>query len=232
MQPHLLPAYYETLSELVSTQNRDWFRRNRDRLRADCEAPMLAVLQAVYELCDAAAADDPSGAYLAVDPPRLFRLARDVRFSNDKRPYKEHIAGTIPLADATETGLAEQPAALYVHVGLEDRWAGVGWYAFPKPVLARWRARLLDDADGEVVAAEVGSLTAEGYSIDAIGRLKRSPPGVDPAHPRIDLLRLQGCAVGFPTWPEGIETTDAFVPWLHAHVQRTAPFMRWLAECR
>lgn len=219
------PSFHDVLGELVAAQDREWFRANRERIRTHCEQPLLAVLDAVADRLDAA------GTGLPLDDPKLFRLARDVRFSSDKRPYKEHIAGTLPLAVAAEGMLAEQPVALYVHVGLAELYAGAGWYMLPKEALARFRERVLDDEEGPELERIVDRLVAAGHRLDGAGQLKRAPAGIDPEHPRIALLRWKGLVATFPLDGIGAELRPDFSDRLASHTIEAAPLVAWLADC-
>lgn len=79
------------LRELRENNNRLWFQQNKAR----CDA----VQKVLVEFCDAVIQDlskaDPT---ISTNDPRrcIYRLYRDVRFSNDKRPYKDHFSFWIP----------------------------------------------------------------------------------------------------------------------------------------
>lgn len=222
----LTPEFYSTLAELAAHQSRDWFRANRERLRADCERPVLAVLESVAEQME----EQVEG--LQLGEARLFRLARDVRFSADKRPYKEHVAGTVALRSGDGSAGVDGAAALFLQIGLEERMAGAGIYMFDSPTLERYRERLLDDTDGAELHARVSALRERGFRPVAGGELKRAPRGVSPEHPRVDLLRLRGLALLFPAWPDGLEHSTAFEEWLAEHAIAALPVVRWLEDCR
>ncbi|HEX6917220.1 MAG TPA: DUF2461 family protein, partial [Phycicoccus sp.] len=70
--------------ELAAENTRAWWQANKERWQASVRTPMEAVL---------AALEDEFG------PAHLFRPNRDVRFSADKSPYKDHqgaLATTAP----------------------------------------------------------------------------------------------------------------------------------------
>ncbi len=79
------------LQELGQNNNRPWFQDNKTRYNA--------IQTVLIDFCDAIihtlSLDDPSIAN--IDPRKcVYRIYRDVRFSHDKRPYKEHISFWIP----------------------------------------------------------------------------------------------------------------------------------------
>ena len=79
------------LRELRENNNRPWFQQNKTRYDA--------IQNVLVEFCDAVIQElskaDPT--VRTCDARRcVYRIYRDVRFSNDKRPYKEHVSFWIP----------------------------------------------------------------------------------------------------------------------------------------
>ena len=221
----LSPAFYATLDELAAAQSREWFRANRERVAADCEQPLLRTLQTAARTMSVRLPG------LRLGEARLFRMARDVRFSQDKRPYKEHVAGTV-ASRAGETGAGvDGAAALFLHIGLQDRMAGAGVYVLDGAALERYRQRALDEATGSELHGHVSALRACGFEPVAGASLKKAPRGVDPGHPRIDLIRLKGLALMFPPWPEGIEMSASFPDWLAEQALAALPVVQWMDAC-
>ena len=55
----------------------------------------------------------------------IYRIYRDTRFSEDKTPYKTHVAAVFP-----RRGLAKhEGAGLYFHVAPDEVWIGGGMYS-------------------------------------------------------------------------------------------------------
>src|SRR5690242_2681322 len=82
--------FFAFLRELRANNNRAWFEDNKQRFRESVQAPMGAFISAMAprlrRLTKNFVADPrPNGG-------SMFRIYRDVRFSKDKRPYKEHAA--------------------------------------------------------------------------------------------------------------------------------------------
>ena len=74
------------------------------------------------------------------------------------------------------------------------------------------------------------SLAGAGFEMHASDRLQRVPRGVDPAHPRADLLRYKGLAAmrdfGVQPWLETRRCRDAVADAWRA----TAPLVGWLGR--
>ncbi|RKT56805.1 DUF2461 domain-containing protein [Saccharothrix australiensis] len=127
----------------------------------------------------------PMEALLAVLEPefgkgKVFRPYRDVRFSKDKTPYKNHCGGVVELGRGG--------GAHYVQIGPEGLFVGGGSFAMASDQVARYRESVADEVRGRALEQVLDRLTRDGWEVRG-DRLKRAPRGVDPDHPRIDLLK-------------------------------------------
>jgi len=204
--------------ELAAEMNRDWWTAHKAEYEALWVGPMTELLEEVRT----GLARPYRG--IALAEPKLFRIHRDVRFGKDKTPYKTHCAGVIKL-DAGAAGV-EAGSALYLHLGVEE-YSGAGYYAFSPEHLARWRKLVAADPTGKPLAALLAA-ARPSFELHGHGMLARPPRGVDPAHPRVDLLRQKGCALGFPDIPRGLIHKPVFSTWLIEQATRAAPVIRWI----
>ncbi len=96
LHPDALPF----LRELTMNNNREWFQANKpryDAIKKHFEQFTSALIEAISPL-------DPSIA--GADPKRcIYRIYRDIRFSQDKRPYKTHLSLFIPSGGVRRTGV-------------------------------------------------------------------------------------------------------------------------------
>jgi uncharacterized protein (DUF2461 family) len=131
--------------ELAAEMTRDWFVANKQRYEGLWVAPMTALLGEVARQIA------PAYKPLALAAPKVMRIYRDVRFSNDKAPYKTHIGAVITVAGKAvgEGG----NAAMYIHLGLEEEFVGVGCYRFDAAKLAKWRKAVAGKPGGRAPAA-------------------------------------------------------------------------------
>jgi len=205
--------------ELASEMSRDWFAANKHRYQSLWVEPMLALLRAV------ARGLAPAYRPIALGEPGVLRIYRDLRFSRDKRPYKTHIAGLIRLAgDAVaEAGIA----ALYLHLGLDEEYVGVGCYQFDQARTARWR-RAVVGAPGAALLRILASLRRKGYEAGGYEHYARVPKGFAPDHPRAELLKYKGLICRFPAIPAGLLRKPELARWLLGHARATAPLVIWL----
>ena len=105
------PADLEFLRRLALNNDRDWFTANRatydDRLKPALESLVAATTEAMAA----------QGVPLAGNPKKsLFRIHRDTRFSNDKRPYKAHVSATLTRTGPDGEWRKLSPGMVYVHI--------------------------------------------------------------------------------------------------------------------
>ncbi len=96
----------------------------------------------------------------------VFRPHRDVRFSKDTSPYKNH-AGAVSATSDAET--------YYVQVSGEGLFVGCGMYTLASDQLQRWREAVVDQKSGVMIEGIVAGLREKGYQIGAMESLKTAP---------------------------------------------------------
>jgi uncharacterized protein (TIGR02453 family) len=146
---------------------------------------------------------------------KIFRPYRDLRFAKDKTPYKDHCGGTA--------------GPFYVQVGPEGLMAAGGYYQMAADQVARFRVAVDDDRRGEDLVKRLDALRAEGLTV-AGETLCTRPRGVDPEHPRLDLLRHKGL-YAWRSWPPDDVLHE---PGARERVARTwraaGPLVEWLGD--
>jgi uncharacterized protein (TIGR02453 family) len=206
---------------LAKNQKREWFEARKEDFESGWNQPMKDLLADVHDVID--------GAYehCDLDPPKVFRIYRDVRFSKDKSPYKTWVAGCIPVKRTAK--VTETPVAIYMHFGTETTVAA-GLYMMEPQGLARYRASVADEAKGKELGKILAKLTRDGFSMDTMhdDHLKKVPKGYDPEHPRAELLKRKGLGVAFPALPKGILAKPELAKWLGAHAKKAVPLVEWL----
>jgi len=205
--------------ELAAEMSKEWFVANKQRYQTVWVEPMLALLREVAR--GLARSYEP----LALAEPGVLRIYRDLRFSRDRAPYKTHIAGLIRLkGDAiAEAG----NAALYLQLGLDGEFAGVGCYQFDAARVARWRRAAVGPPGGALLQM-IARLRRRGYDAGGYEHYARVPKGFAPDHPRAELLKYKGLICTFPALPAGLLRKPELARWLLAHARAAAPLVIWL----
>jgi uncharacterized protein (TIGR02453 family) len=167
----------------------------------------------------------PSYRPLALGVPKVMRIHRDVRFSKDKAPYKTNIGGVVTVA-GKQVGEGGN-AAIYVHLGLDEEFVGVGCYMFDADKLVEWRKAIGGAAGGELQKL-VDRLRKAGYVVGGHDDYKKVPHGFAPDHPRAELIKMRGLTGAFPAIPEGLLLKPELADWLVEHGKAMAPLVTWL----
>ena len=194
--------FYE---DLAVENTRTWWQAHRDRWEASVRGPMEALADAL--------ADEFGEAH-------LYRPHRDVRFSKDKSPYKDHqgaLATTVP-------GIG-----WYVQVSAAGLFTGGGFYPVGTDQTARYRAAVDTPASGTRLEAIVERLSREGFEIGG-EQVATRPRGVPADHPRLELMRRKhvtaGRQHGAPAWLATPEVVDR----VRADWRAVRPLVEWLLE--
>lgn len=163
---------FDFLKELKQNNNRDWFLENKPRFQT-IQGKTKEFYNALKERMEK---------HDKIEKLKLFRIYRDVRFSNDKTPYKPHFAGSLSRLGADLRG------GYYLQLKPGETFIATGFWAPEKEDLLRIRKEwetdasdlkdILNNADfksiwGELVGDEV----------------KTAPKGFNKEHPEIDLIR-------------------------------------------
>jgi uncharacterized protein (TIGR02453 family) len=159
----------------------------------------------------------------------MFRIHRDVRFSNDKSPYKTNVACWFYHMDAGRGvggEAAHGGAGFYFDIDPDAAWVGGGIWMPPRPTLARLRERI--DEEHESLTGVLGAPSLRpfgGLSREAM--LRRMPRGYDADHPAAELLRHQSFTMGRQV--RDADLYSARLPDVLAReFERLVPLVRWL----
>lgn len=174
------------LRDLKRNNNRDWFLEHKPIYDTKVRAPMLELIQALQPEMKKFAPE------IQVSPRGIFRIYRDVRFSQNKSPYKTHIA-----ASFDPKGSRNASAGLYLHVEPGRVFLGGGIYHPDSPQLLAIRTQIASQyrklqkiVKDKEFRRLFGKLGGE--------QLKRMPRGFAENHPAADLLRYKQ----FLAWKE------------------------------
>src|SRR5207237_7438248 len=89
------------------------------------------------------------------------------------------------------------------------------------------RAALDRVQSGAAIQRLVDGLLAQGFTIEAMEKLKRVPPPYPQDHPRAELLKHKGFAImAQPT--ENVSSSRLLLDWAEAQLRAAAPLMHLL----
>ncbi len=188
--PYLRPEALTFLRNLAKHNDRAWFQPRKAQFEAELSEPMLAIVRKVTD-----AMLDFAPSHVRPAEKSLFRIYRDTRFSNDKRPYKTHVA-----AWWSHQGLEKTSGAgYYFHVSAKEVVIAAGAYMPEKEQLAAIRHWLLDN-HAEFRKLLKKPAVRKAFAEFEGNALTRPPKGFPAEHPALDLIRCRqwGLAATLP----------------------------------
>ena len=195
---------FEFYDELTANNTKTWWTAHRSEYERHVREPLAELL--------ADLADEFGDA-------KLFRPYRDVRFSKDKTPIKDHQGGYVSTEDAV---------GYYVQVSASGLMVAGGWYAPSPAQLKRFREAVASGRAGELRRL-LARLEKQGWQIES-NSLKTRPKGYDVDHPDLDLLRFRLLTAErhYPVeaW---MGTRKAFTV-VRADWRRLRPLMDWVSD--
>jgi uncharacterized protein (TIGR02453 family) len=153
----------------------------------------------------------------------IMRINRDIRFSKDKSPYKDHL----DLWFWTGEKKGWDSSGFFFRLTPDRLMLGAGMHGFPPPTLARYRSAVLDAQRGDTLVRTVAKLRKAGYEVGTES-YKKTPPGVPADHPRAALLRHGGLHAGWEGDHPRELHTPAIVEFVAGHFAAVVPLHRWL----
>jgi uncharacterized protein (TIGR02453 family) len=207
------------LNDLSKKNNRDWFNENKDRYQKSVVLPVkdfiIVIGERLHEISKSFMADPRTNG------GSMFRIYRDIRFSKDKRPYKEHVGCQFRHI----AGKTAHAPGFYVHLQPGNVFVGGGIWKPPNPVLDKIRTAIVEEP--EKWSGVMKGITF--FSAIEGDQLKRPPRGYDADHPLIKDLKRKSFFLKHNVEPSSImkavfmeETVQAF---MHA-----APLMKFITN--
>ncbi len=171
------------LSELRRNNHKEWF----DAHRKQYQVAVGKFHTLTEKLIEAIADFDPTIAGLTVKDC-TYRIYRDIRFSNDKSPYKTHMGAYI-----CRGGKKSGYAGYYFHIEPGDDCQMSNHMLFAglhcaEPKIVKSVREEIDDHGEQLVAA---IKKAKGFSLGQEYKLKRVPAGFPSDHPYAEYLKLK-----------------------------------------
>jgi uncharacterized protein (TIGR02453 family) len=179
--PYFRPEALKFLRSLGRNNDREWFTPRKATFEAELREPMLAVVRKINE-----AMLDFAPHYVRPAEKAIFRIYRDTRFSNDKRPYKTHIAAWWRHEGMEKTS----GAGYYFHVEAKEVIVAAGCYMPEKDQLAAIRHWLIDH-HVEFRKLIGNKKVRSSFSEFEGNPLVRAPKGFPAEHPAMDLIRCR-----------------------------------------
>lgn len=204
---------------LSQNNNKEWFDAHRneyERVKQSSRAFALAFLERI-EAFDERVHDLGIGDI-------TYRINRDIRFSADKRPYKDWF-GVYVCPRGKKSGMA----GYYVHFepATETFFLCGGLYNPTKEVLASVREDIMLEPD---VFHSLVESCGSGWHLNWDAALKKVPRGFNAEDPHSEYYRLKSYELYHPITRADVLRPD-FVDWAAAKLQETHAFNERLNRC-
>lgn len=139
-------GFIDFFKDLAGNNHKEWFHANKKRYEAEVKKPWYAFVQTLIDEMKKLDADFDLEVKNAV-----FRINRDIRFSKDKNPYKNHVGAVISRGGRKDM----QNPGLYVHAEVEKFWIAGGAYCPDKENLHKIRTAIMNNkAEAESILGE------------------------------------------------------------------------------
>ena len=191
---------YKFLSNIATHNNREWMQEHK----AEYQYCKDEFEKGVAELIGKISEFDPEIAHLT---PKdcIYRFNRDIRFSQDKSPYKRHFGAYI-----CAHGKKSLRGGYSIHLQPGRSFVSIGCYWLPTNILTSCRNEIMGNIDewlkavnngefihtfgypGEGVFVDDGELSDKGFGLHL---LKTAPRDFPKDYEYLDYLRMKDYAV-------------------------------------
>lgn len=177
-QPQIQPSGFDFLTRLKKNNNREWFNDHKTEYQQELAHIEIFAEALLENLSAHDVIETESG------KKSLHRIYRDIRFSNDKTPYKSNWSGAFRRATKYRRG------GYYFHLEPGNSFIAGGFWGPSTEDLKRVRDDIAFDPaplrkiiNSKAFINMFGALQGE--------QLKTTPKGFDAGHEAIDLLRYK-----------------------------------------
>lgn len=129
---HFSPAFFRFFEHLEKNNHKEWFEANRSTYEKEVKDPFKKFVSLIIGQL---AKDQPD--ILRDASKSIFRINRDIRFSKDKSPYKNHVGALF-----SRSGTKDKRSGFYLHLGAKEFFAGGGMYDVDKESLEKIRQEI------------------------------------------------------------------------------------------
>lgn len=211
---------FEFLKGIAAHNEKVWFDANRPLYEAGFVEPAKKMVTALGPRLREISSE------VQFEPKvngSISRINRDIRFSKDKRPYKEHLDLWFWHGERRSWDMP----GFWFSLTPQRVMLGVGMYRFDKDMLETYRQSVIHPRSGKALVAAIAEVKAKGdYWIGEKTR-KLMPRGYEADPERAEYLLYEGITAGTEL-PVEVASADDFVDRCLEHYANTWPIMRWV----
>lgn len=220
--PGFPPQTQAFLAGIAAQNDKAWFEANRPLYEAGYVRAGAAFVEAVGPRLREIS---PSVQFSPKINGSVSRINRDVRFSRDKRPYKDHLDLWFWHGDKR----CWDCPGFYLRIATDRVFLGVGRHMMDKPSLDTFRHAVVLPRSGRALAEAVSAVKAAGpYEIGE--RTRKLPPrGFETTPDRSDFLLYEGLTATLEL-PAAAALESDFDSVCLQHFAATWPIGKWLLD--
>jgi uncharacterized protein (TIGR02453 family) len=211
-------ATFEFLRNLEQNNNREWFSSNRalyDEAKSNFTDFCSVVLERLVAI-------EPDFANTQVKDC-IFRINRDIRFSQNKAPYKNHFSAGFGVG-----GRNSGKIDYYFQLQNDASIIGAGMWQPTSGNLAKFRQEI--DYNPELLKYIIDSAEFKNtFPIVHGEKLKRPPKGYSEEHPEIELLKYKELFF-LRKYSNAEILKNGFDSTLFMHMKTLQPYINYLNE--
>lgn len=186
------------LRNLTKNNNREWFAENKEKYTSAQENVISFVENLIENI------GEFDGEILKTDAKKsVFRIYRDVRFSQDKSPYKTNFGAGLGM------GKGNKISGYYLHIEPGKSFLAGGVYQPEPSVLKEIRKEISMNGKDFLKILEQKEFRHNFRGLSVEGKLKRVPTGFDKEDPMAEYLKLKNFIVIHPISDEALMNSDA-----------------------
>jgi len=205
------------IKALSENNDRNWFAEHKPLY----ESAKDNVLDFIAVLIPMLSALDPAFPKDSVPKKHLMRIYRDVRFSKDKRPYKNNFGIYF-----SSNGKGGNEPGYYLNIAPGNCFFAGGYWMPEAADLKKIRAEIDYNPESFLEIIHNKSFAAL-FSLDKEESLKTAPKGYPADHPLIDILKLKSFSVSFKIKDEDMVKPD-LVKKMKQAFEQVYPFILFL----
>jgi len=205
------------LRALKRNNRREWFEAHRGDYEQYVRQPMTAIVERLAVDLRAFAPE-----LIASPKVSMFRIYRDTRFSDNKTPYKTHVAARFPTRGLPR----HEGAGVYFHVAPDGVWIGGGMYRPLPAELLAVRQHIASHLRQFRAIVEAPAFRRQFGALDG-EKLTRVPRGFPADHPAAEYLKFKQW-VGGADFPATLATRPGFYKTLLTVFRQVMPLTRFL----
>ncbi len=220
MGAHISEAGLRFLRGLKRNNDRDWFNQRKSIYEQEMKEPLLAIIQEINEAMLRFAPD-----HVRSPAKTMMRIYRDIRFAQDKRPYKTHVSAWWARNGMEKTS----GGGFYIQIAADQVQIAAGVFMPEKAQLLAIRQHIV--LHHLRLRSELKSrrLQTLGLAPMAGKPLTRPPKGFSEPGEGSDLLRLREWGVG-GTFPVAMALAPNFSREIARRFERATPLVHLLNE--